>query len=177
MDEEQATFAGGCFWCMEPPFQVLDGVLKTEVGYAGGDTKNPTYGEVCKGTTGHAEAIQITYDPSKISYEKLLELFWHNIDPSQENGQFCDIGSQYRTVIFAHNKQQLKKAEASKDLLEKSGKTPIYTDIVLLKAFYPAEELHQKYYKKNAHQYALYHSLSGREKRLQEVWKETKRSR
>ena len=127
-----ATFAGGCFWCMEPPFDKLDGVLSTTSGYTGGTKKNPTYEEVSRGTTGHAEAVQVIYDPTKISYEKLLDVFWHNIDPTVTDRQFCDVGTQYRTAIFVHTDEQRRAAEASKAALEKSKpfKEPIVTQIV-----------------------------------------------
>lgn len=171
---ETATFAGGCFWCMESPFDKLDGVISTLVGYTGGTVKNPTYEQVCTGATGHAEAIEIVYDPARISYEKLLEVFWKNIDPTQENGQFADRGSQYRTAIFYHDEAQKRLAEASREHLEKSGQfsAKIVTEIVPAQEFYPAEEYHQEYYKKNPGHYQLYRSGSGREKFLKKTWGE-----
>jgi methionine-S-sulfoxide reductase len=171
---ETATFAGGCFWCMESPFDKLEGVMSTTVGYTGGTVKNPTYEQVCTGATGHAEALEIAYDPARISYEKLLEVFWKNIDPTQENGQFADRGSQYRTAIFYHGEEQKRLAEASREQLEKSGKfsAKIVTEIVPAQEFYPAEEYHQEYYKKNPGHYQLYRSGSGREKYLKKIWGE-----
>ena len=166
----KATFAGGCFWCMEPPFDELNGVLSTVSGYIGGSKKNPTYEEVSTGATGHAEAVQITYDPSKISYEKLLEVFWRNIDPLTPNGQFCDIGSQYRSAVFYHDETQKRLAETSKKTVQARFKQPIATDIVPATEFYPAEDYHQNYYKKNPIRYYVYTSGCGRERRLREVW-------
>jgi methionine-S-sulfoxide reductase len=171
---ETATFAGGCFWCMESPFDKLEGVISTTVGYTGGTVKSPTYEQVCSGATGHTEAIEIAYDPARISYEKLLEVFWKNIDPTQENGQFADRGSQYRTAIFYHGEEQKRLAEASREQLEKSGKfsAKIVTEIMPAQEFYPAEEYHQEYYKKNPGHYQLYRSGSGREKYLKKTWGE-----
>ena len=167
-----ATFAGGCFWCMEPPFDKVDGVISTISGYTGGRTENPTYEEVSSGTTGHAESVQITYDPSRVSYEKLLEVYWHNIDPLVRDRQFCDVGEQYRSAIFYHDEEQKRLAEASKEELEKSGrfKEPIATQIVAATAFYPAEEYHQDYYKKNPIRYKFYRYNCGRDQRLMELW-------
>ena len=169
---EKATFAGGCFWCMEHPFDQLEGVLSVTVGYTGGQKKDPTYEEVSSGTTGHAESVQIVYDPAKITYAKLLDVFWHNIDPTVQNQQFCDVGNQYRTAIFYHNEEQKRLTEESKKALEKSGrfKGPIYTEIVPASEFYPAEEYHQHYYKKNPIRYKFYRYNCGRDQRLQEVW-------
>ena len=169
-----ATFAGGCFWCLQPPFDALKGVRSTTVGYTGGTTLNPTYEEVCSGATGHAEAIQIVYDPSKVSYEQLLERFWHNINPTTLNQQFADHGTQYRTAIFYHTAEQQRLAEASKAQWERSGKftEPIVTDIVPASTFYPAEAYHQKYYQKNAIHYKLYRIGSGRDGYLRRVWGE-----
>jgi peptide-methionine (S)-S-oxide reductase len=168
----KATFAGGCFWCMEPPFDKLDGVLSTTSGYTGGTKVNPTYQEVSAGTTGHAEAVQVEYDPKKVSYEKLLDVFWHNVDPTQKDGQFCDHGSQYRTGIFAHDADQKRLAEASKAALDKSKpfKGAIVTDIVPATTFYPAEDYHQDYYIKNPLRYKFYRTGCGRDARLKEVW-------
>jgi methionine-S-sulfoxide reductase len=169
---EKATFAGGCFWCMEPPFDKLDGVISTIVGYTGGQEKNPTYEEVSSGKTGHVEAIQIVYDPSSVTYAELLDVFWRNIDPTQMNGQFADTGRQYRTSIFYHSQEQKQLALASKDELEKSGRydKKIVTEIVPAGAFYSAEEYHQDYYKKNPIRYKFYRYGSGRDKFLKKVW-------
>ena len=168
----KATFAGGCFWCMEHPFDELEGVVSVTAGYTGGHRKNPTYEEVSSGTTGHAESVQIVYDPAKIMYTKLLDVFWHNIDPTVQNQQFCDFGSQYRTAIFYHNEEQERLAEESKGALEKSGrfKGPIYTEIVPASVFYPAEEYHEHYYKKNPIRYKFYRYNCGRDQRLKELW-------
>ena len=169
---EQATFAGGCFWCMEGPFEQLDGVRSVTAGYTGGATQNPTYEEVSAGTTGHAEAVQIVYEPTKVSYETLLEVFWRNIDPTQPDGQFADHGRQYRTAIFTHDEEQRRLAEASKAQLASSGKfdQPIVTEIVPASSFYPAEDYHQDYYKKNPLRYKLYRAGSGREGYLKRTW-------
>ncbi len=169
---EKATFAGGCFWCMEPPFDKLDGVVSTTSGYTGGTKVNPTYHEVSAGGTGHAEAVEITYDPKKVSYEKLLEVFWHNVDPTDAGGQFCDRGNQYRTEIFYHGDEQKRLAEASKAALEKTKpfKQSIVTKIVAATTFYPAEDYHQNYYMKNPVRYKFYRFGCGRDKRLKELW-------
>ena len=152
-----ATFAGGCFWCMEPPFDKLEGVVSTTSGYTGGTLKNPTYEEVSAGGTGHAESLQVVYDPAKISYAQLLEVFWRNIDPTVKDRQFCDVGHQYRTAIFYHDEEQKRLALESKQRLEQSGKFPaIYTEIVPAGTFYPAEDYHQDYYKKNPVRYKYY---------------------
>lgn len=166
----KATFAGGCFWCMEPPFDKLDGVISTISGYAGGTKKNPTYEEVSAGKTGHAEVVQITYDPKKITYEKLLEVFWHNVDPLTPNRQFCDVGSQYRTAIFYHDETQKRLAEESKKALSKRFKEPIVTEIVAYTEFYPAEDYHQDYYIKNPLRYKYYRYSCGRDQRLEALW-------
>lgn len=167
-----ATFAGGCFWCMEPPFDKLDGVLSTTSGYAGGKSLNPTYQQVSAGGTGHAEVVQIEYDPSKISYAELLEVFWRNVDPTTPNRQFCDGGSQYRTAIYYHDEQQRTEAEASKAQLEREAKLPgpIVTEIVSASEFYPAEDYHQDYYLKNPLRYKYYRYACGRDQRLEELW-------
>jgi peptide-methionine (S)-S-oxide reductase len=167
-----ATFAGGCFWCMETPFDKLLGVVSTTSGYTGGTKVNPTYDEVSEGTTGHAEAVQVVYDPSKLSYAYLLEVFWHNVDPVTPNKQFCDQGNQYRTAIFYHDEEQRKLAEESKRKLEASGrfKQPIVTQIVAASAFYPAEDYHQNYYQKNPLRYHSYRNGCGRDARLKELW-------
>jgi peptide-methionine (S)-S-oxide reductase len=166
----KATFAGGCFWCMEPPFDKLDGVVSTISGYAGGTKKNPTYEEVSAGKTGHAEVVQITYDPKKITYEKLLEVFWRNVDPLTPNRQFCDVGSQYRTAIFYHDETQKRLAEESKKALAKRFKEPIVTEIVAAAEFYPAEDYHQDYYIKNPLRYKYYRYSCGRDQRLEALW-------
>jgi len=167
-----ATFAGGCFWCMQPPFEALPGVVSTTVGYTGGTTKNPTYEEVSAGRTGHAESVQIVYDPQKISYEKLLDVFWHNVDPLTPDAQFCDHGRQYRTAIFTHDASQRRLAEESKQRLEASGRfdRPIVTEIVAAGPFYPSEEYHQKYHEKNPARYKYYRWSCGRDQRLETLW-------
>jgi peptide-methionine (S)-S-oxide reductase len=169
-----ATFAGGCFWCMEPPYDKLDGVLATISGYAGGTTVDPTYREVSSGGTGHAEVVQITYDPARVTYEQLLEVFWHNVDPLDAGGQFCDRGSQYRTGIFIHDEEQRRLAEASKQALTESGRfeQPIVTEIEEAGPFYPAEDYHQDYYEKNPVRYKFYRWNCGRDQRLAELWGE-----
>jgi len=169
---EKATFAGGCFWCMEHPFDALPGVVSVTSGYTGGQKVNPTYKEVSAGGTGHAEAVQIVYDPSKIAYGKLLEVFWHNIDPTAKDRQFCDSGNQYRSAIFYHTEEQQKEALQSKAALEKTKpfKEPVVTEIVPAGEYYPAEEYHQQYYKKNPIRYRSYRSGCGRDRRLKELW-------
>ena len=169
---ELATFAGGCFWCMVHPFDKLPGVKEVLSGYTGGHTVNPTYEENSSGTTGHAESIQITYDPAKISYADLLEVFWRQIDPTDAGGQFVDRGNQYRSAIFYHNDEQKRLAEESRDRLVKSGrfKKPIVTEIVKAGPFYKAEEYHQYYYKKNPVRYKYYRYRSGRDQFLDKVW-------
>jgi peptide-methionine (S)-S-oxide reductase len=169
-----ATFAGGCFWCMEPPYDKLDGVISTTSGYTGGSTENPTYREVTRGGTGHAEAVQIAYDPAKVSYEELLDVFWHNVDPLDGGGQFCDRGDSYRTAIFAENAEQRRLAEVSKDALAASGRfdQPIATEIVDASTFYPAEDYHQDYYEKNPVRYNFYRWNCGRDQRLAQLWGE-----
>jgi len=168
----KATFAGGCFWCMEKPFDVLPGVISTTSGYTGGQKKDPTYEEVSSGGTGHAESVQVVYDPKKISYEKLLDVFWHNIDPTVRNRQFCDSGTQYRSAIFFHDAEQKRLAEESLKALEKNKpfKEPIVTEITAASTFYPAEEYHQDYYKKNPVRYGYYRSGCGRDARLEQLW-------
>lgn len=171
---ETATFAGGCFWCMEPPFDELKGVFSTTSGYTGGDERNPTYEEVSSGTTGHAEALQVVYDPSVIGYSKLLEVFWKNIDPTTSDRQFCDRGHQYRSEIFFHNEAQKILAEESQRMIEQQPefKGKIVTRITELKVFYPAEEYHQDFYKKNPIRYNSYRLGCGRDRRLKELWGE-----
>ena len=170
----KATFAGGCFWCMEPPFEALDGVVSVTSGYTGGTKLNPTYEEVSAGGTGHAESVEIAYDPAKVSYEKLLDVFWHNVDPTTANRQFCDKGTQYRTAIFYHDDTQHRLAEESKQALERAHTLPgpIVTEIVAAGTFYPAEEYHQDYAKKNPIRYRYYRYGCGRDARLREVWGE-----
>lgn len=165
-----ATFAGGCFWCMEPPFDKLDGVISTISGYTGGKEENPTYEEVSSKQTGHREALQVTYNPEKVTYAKLLEVFWHNIDPLDASGQFCDKGFQYTSAIFYHDDEQKKLAEASKQKLRLEGE--IHTEIIPASAFYPAEDYHQDYYTKNPIRYKFYRFSCGRDQRLKEVWGE-----
>lgn len=169
---EKATFAGGCFWCMEAPFDTLPGVVSVTVGYTGGKVKDPTYKQVSAGGTGHAEAVQIVFDPSRIGYARLLEVFWHNTDPTARDRQFCDIGSQYRTAIFYHGEEQRALAERSKESLDRTKpfREPIVTVIVPAGAFYPAEEYHQHYYRKNPIRYRYYRSGCGRDRRLGELW-------
>jgi peptide-methionine (S)-S-oxide reductase len=168
----KATFAGGCFWCVESDFDKLPGVVSTTSGYTGGKLANPSYEQVSSKLTGHAEAVEIVYDPSKVSYEQLLQYYWHNIDPTVKDQQFCDHGSPYRTVIFAHDAAQLKAAEASRAALEKSKpfKEPIVTEIVMAGPFYPAEDYHQDYYKKNPVRYQFYRTSCGRDARLKQLW-------
>jgi peptide-methionine (S)-S-oxide reductase len=168
----KATFAGGCFWCMEKPFDVLPGVISTTSGYTGGQTANPSYRQVSAGKTGHAESVQVVYDPSQVSYEKLLDVFWHNVDPLDAEGQFCDRGTQYRSSVFVYDEPQRKQAEQSKQALEKSGIQPIATQIVTAGEFYPAEDYHQNYYETNALKYRFYRFTCGRDQRLAEVWGE-----
>lgn len=169
---EKATFAGGCFWCMEAPFDKLPGVVSVTSGYTGGNKKNPNYKEVSAGSTGHAEAVQIVYDPSKITYSKLLDVFWHNIDPTVKDQQFCDSGSQYRSAIFFHGEEQHQQALQSKATLERSKpfRGAVVTEITKATEFYPAEEYHQHYYKKNPLRYAYYRNGCGRDNRLKELW-------
>ncbi|MCA9540074.1 MAG: peptide-methionine (S)-S-oxide reductase MsrA [Myxococcales bacterium] len=170
-----ATFAGGCFWCMEAPFDILEGVVSTTSGYTDGQLENPTYKQVSSGDTGHAEAIQVIFDPKKISYERLLDIFWHNIDPTQGDGQFCDHGNQYRTGIFFHDDAQKQAAEASKTKLAAEGKLPgaIVTQIRPATKFYPAEEYHQDFYKKNPAHYYRYRAGCGRDATLVRLWGES----
>jgi peptide-methionine (S)-S-oxide reductase len=167
-----AIFAGGCFWCMEPPFDNTPGVISTTSGYTGGSAVNPTYHDVSSGTTGHAESVEVVYDPKVVSYEKLLDVYWHNVDPTVKDRQFCDAGTQYRTAIFYVDDAQKKAAEASKAELDKTKpfKEPIVTAIVMAGAFYPAEEYHQDYYMKNPVRYQIYRSGCGRDARLKELW-------
>ncbi len=169
---EVAIFAGGCFWCVEADFDKVPGVLSTTSGYIGGRTANPSYEQVSSGGTGHTEAVKIVYDPAMVSYDKLLYVFWRNVDPLTKEGQFCDFGTQYRTGIFYVNAAQKAAAEASKDALGKSGrfKRPIVTEISAAGPFYPAEQYHQNYYKENPVRYNLYRFNCGRDARLDELW-------
>ncbi|MDU0460458.1 MAG: peptide-methionine (S)-S-oxide reductase MsrA [Geobacteraceae bacterium] len=170
--QEKATFAGGCFWCMEAPFDKLEGVVSVTAGYTGGSVRKPTYEQVSAGGTGHAEAVQIVFDPARVSYSRLLEIFWHNIDPTAKDRQFCDTGNQYRSGIFYHSEQQRQAALQSKSALDKSKpfREAIVTEITAATEFYPAEEYHQHYYKKNPLRYKYYRSSCGRDKRLKELW-------
>jgi len=171
MKIEKATFAGGCFWCMIPPFQNLKGVVRVIAGYTAGIKKNPTYEEVSSGKTKHYESVQISYDPKKISYKKLLEIFWQQIDPEDIKGQFADRGTQYKTAIFYHNSSQKKLAEQSKAKIKSTGKfNVIVTEIKKAETFYPAEEYHQNYAKKNPIRYKLYKLASGRDSYLKTKW-------
>jgi peptide-methionine (S)-S-oxide reductase len=169
-----AIFAGGCFWCEETAFEGLPGVLSVTSGYTGGQKKNPTYEEVSSGGTGHAESVEVVYDPAKTSYERLLEVFWHNVDPFSKDGQFCDHGTQYRSAIFYRDEAQRKAAEESKRKLEEQPrfKGKIVTQIVAASTFYPAEEYHQDFYKKNPVRYHSYREGCGRDARLKEIWGE-----
>ena len=171
---EKAYFAGGCFWCMEPPFEALDGVLEATSGYMGGETENPTYEQVSMGNTGHAEVVEIEYDPNIITYSELLEVFWRNIDPTALNYQFADVGSQYRTEIFTVGPNQMEEALNSKDELEKSDKfdKPIVTAITEAPVFYIAEEYHQDFYKKQSARYKIYAEASGRKGFLEDTWRD-----
>lgn len=167
-----ATFAGGCFWCMEPPFDALDGVVATISGYTGGTAERPSYEEVSAGGTGHAEALRVIYDPDKLTYERLLEVFWRNIDPVTADRQFCDGGEQYRSAIFVHDEAQAEAARKSRDALAASGRLPgpIVTEIEPAGAFWAAEEYHQDYYRKNPIRYEFYRFNCGRDDRLRELW-------
>ena len=165
-----ATFAGGCFWCVESDFDHVKGVLSTTSGYTGGHVAKPTYHQVSAGGTGHAESVEIVYDPSKVTYAQLLDHFWHTVDPTVKDRQFCDVGHQYRTAIFVHNDEQRKLAEASKKKVEAELKVPIYTEIVAAGPFYKAEEYHQDYYKKSPVQYKFYRWNCGRDQRIKQIW-------
>ncbi len=166
-----ALFAGGCFWCIEADFEKLDGVIDVESGYIGGKLANPTYQQVSRGGTGHAEAVRVRYDPRKVSYEKLLDYFWRHIDPTVKDRQFCDVGSQYRSAIFYQNAAEEKAARASLQALQQSGRFEhIYTEIVPATTFYLAEEYHQDYYKKNPVRYGYYRYSCGRDARVEAVW-------
>jgi peptide methionine sulfoxide reductase msrA/msrB len=172
---ETATFAGGCFWCMEAGFEEANGVVEAVSGYTGGSTENPTYEDVSTGRTGHYEAVRVYYDPEKISYSELLEVFWRNVNPTDPGGQFADRGSQYKTAIFYHSEEQRRLAEESKKTLDESGRfqDPVVTEILPLGPFYRAEEYHQDYYRKQAARFQTYERLSGREGFIEENWKDT----
>ena len=167
-----ATFAGGCFWCMEPPFDELDGVISTTSGYIGGRVPDPTYEQVSAGGTGHTEAVQVVYDPARVSYQTLLQVFWRNVDPLDAKGQFCDRGDQYRTGIFYHDEEQKRLAEASRQSLDESGvlERAVVTEIIEAPVFYAAEDYHQDYYQRNPIRYKLYRHGCGRDKRLRALW-------
>jgi len=171
-NSEQAIFAGGCFWCMEPAFEKIEGVSSVESGYAGGHVENPTYEQVCSGSTGHAEVIRVTFDPKVVSYTALLDIFWRNIDPTVKNRQFCDVGSQYRSAIFTTHAEHYKIATASKQQLVDSGRLSgdIHTEITQNQTFYLAEAYHQNYYKTHPIRYKQYRYGCGRDKRLQQLW-------
>jgi len=166
----KATFAGGCFWCMESDFDKVPGVISTTSGYTGGTTANPTYMEVGSGRTGHAESVEVVYDPAKVTYAQLLDAYWHNIDPLVKDRQFCDGGNEYRTAIFVHDAEQRRLAEESKKRVEAQLKAPVYTEIVAAGAFYRAEEYHQDYYLKNPVRYKYYRWSCGRDQRLEQIW-------
>jgi peptide-methionine (S)-S-oxide reductase len=168
----KAYFAGGCFWCMEEAFEKVEGVVSVTSGYMGGTVANPTYEEVSAGRTGHAESVEVVYDPAKVSYQKLLEVFWRNVDPVTPNAQFCDHGSQYRSAIFFQNDEEKRASDVFKQAIEQSRrfKEPIVTQIVMASKFFPAEEYHQDFYKKNPIRYKLYKYNCGRAQRLEELW-------
>jgi len=165
-----ATFAGGCFWCVEADFDKVDGVISTTSGYTGGRVANPTYQQVSAGGTGHTEAVKVVYDPAKVTYEKLLDVFWHNHDPLAKNAQFCDHGEQYRAGIFYHDDEQRRLAEASRQAVQKRFKEPVQTEISPAGAFYVAEDYHQDFYQKNPVRYRFYRFNCGRDKRLEQLW-------
>jgi peptide-methionine (S)-S-oxide reductase len=166
----RATFAGGCFWCMEPPFEKIPGVTSVTSGYTGGEKVDPTYEEVSAGGTGHAESVEILYDPAKVTYSQLLDVFWHNVDPTQADGQFCDHGRQYRTAIYTHDAEQKRLADESKKQVMAKLQKPVVTEIVPAARFYPAEEYHQDFYKRNPVRYYTYRAGCGRDRRLKELW-------
>ena len=173
-DMDRATFAAGCFWCMEHPFDEIDGVISTTSGYIGGHQDQPSYEQVSSGSTGHAEAVQVLFDPERVSYEQLLHVYWRNSDPTTANRQFCDVGSQYRPAIFYHNKTQQDLALASKKKIQQQKTFPedIVTEISAASTFWPAEEYHQNYYLKNPIRYKFYRYNCGRDQRLNQLWKE-----
>jgi peptide-methionine (S)-S-oxide reductase len=165
-----ATFAGGCFWCEESAYEGVKGVVSVTSGYTGGIAKNPTYEEVSSGSTGHRESVEVVYDPRVVTYQQLLDIFWHNVDPFDNSGQFCDHGSQYRGAIFVHDAQQRAAAEASKAAVVKRFGKPVVTDIFPASQFWPAEDYHQDYYKKNPVRYRIYRFNCGRDERLKDIW-------
>jgi peptide-methionine (S)-S-oxide reductase len=171
-EQAKTVFAGGCFWCMEEAFEKVEGVVSVTSGYMGGGKPNPTYEEVSAGNTGHAESVEIIYDPARVSYQKLLDHFWKNVDPLTPNAQFCDHGTQYRSVIFYGNEQEKKLAEASRQAIEQSKRFtgPIVTEVVMASRFYPAEDYHQDFYKKNPVRYKFYKFNCGRAQRLEMLW-------
>jgi peptide-methionine (S)-S-oxide reductase len=171
-EQAKAVFAGGCFWCMEEAFEKVEGVVSVTSGYMGGQKTNPTYEEVSAGGTGHAESVEVVYDPAKVSYQKLLDHFWKNVDPVTPNAQFCDHGTQYRAAIFYGNDEEKRQAEASRQSIEqaKRFKEPIVTQIVMAAKFYAAEEYHQDFYKKNPAKYKFYKFTCGRAQRLEQLW-------
>lgn len=165
--DETATFASGCFWCTQSDFDHVNGVISTTAGYTGGSKVNPTYEEVSAGGTGHVEAVQVVFDPQKVSYKQLLDVYWHSVDPTRNDGQFCDNGTQYRPIIFYHTEQQRRLAQESK---QKIKVEPVLVEILPASTFYPAEEYHQKYYQKNPLRYKFYRFNCGRDKRLKQLW-------
>lgn len=167
---DTAVFAGGCFWCMEPPFDKLNGVLATIAGYAGGDVANPSYEEVTAGGTGHREVVQVLYDPSRVTYDELLEVFWRNVDPLDAGGQFCDRGHSYTTAIFARNQDQARRARESKERIQARFQETVVTPVIEGAEFYPAEEYHQNYYLEHSVRYRFYRWSCGRDDRLKELW-------
>lgn len=171
-EQAKAVFAGGCFWCMEEAFEKVEGVVSVTSGYMGGQKTNPTYEEVSAGNTGHAESVEVVYDPAKVSYRKLLEHFWENVDPITPNAQFCDHGTQYRAAIFYGSDEEKQQAEASRQAIEQSKrfKEPIVTQVVPAAKFYPAEDYHQDFYKKNPAKYKFYKFTCGRAQRLEQLW-------
>jgi peptide-methionine (S)-S-oxide reductase len=169
--ESVATFAGGCFWCTEADFEKVPGVLSAVSGYIGGRVTNPTYEQVSDGNTGHAEAVQLRFDPAKVTYAKLLEVYWRSVDPTVKDRQFCDTGPQYRTAIFAHDAEQRRLAESTRAEVEKQLGTKVHTQVADAGTFYPAEDYHQDYYKKNPIRYKFYRTNCGRDARLEQVWR------
>ena len=171
-NNKTAIFAGGCFWCMEPEFAAIDGVSKVVSGYTGGKTANPTYEQVSSGETGHVEAIEVTYDPARVSYTTLLDVFWRNIDPLDQYGQFCDKGSQYRAGIYYNNDEEKQQANASKDKVQTMFKQPVATAISKASVFWPAEDYHQQFYIKSKIRYKTYRFGCGRDERLENLWRD-----
>jgi peptide-methionine (S)-S-oxide reductase len=171
---DTAVFAGGCFWCMEPPFDALPGVVSTTSGYSGGRVVDPTYEQVSGGATGHTEVVRVIFDPARVGYARLLDVFWRNVDPLTPNAQFCDQGSQYRSAIFHRGEDQRRQADSSRQALERSGRfrRPVVTEVVPAAPFYPAEAYHQDYYTKNPIRYKFYRGRCGRDARLAELWGE-----